>query len=884
MPIRRRASTFFRFLFRRRELENDLDAELRSYFELLVDRYREQGVPLEQAERAARLEFEGFEHVKDRVREVQLGFTLDSLFGDIRYAWRTLRKNPAFSAIAVLTLALGIGVNTAIFSLVYAVLLRPLPYHHPEQLALIWSNYQKMAALRAPASGPMLGEIEHHSRLLQSVAAIWVGTATLAGQDTPEQVKLGFVTGNFFDLLGVQPKLGRAFTPEEASGGRFAVILSDALWRRRFGSDPTIIGKSVDMLGGDATVVGVLPENFELHLFSVPSDVPAFVPFGDNLAKRPLTLYFLRLIARLKPGVTVAQAQSDLDSVARQIRDTYTPLADENLTFNVVGMQADAVREVRPALIALYAGAAFVLLICCLNVANLLLARAADRRREVAVRSALGASWRRILRQLLTEGVLLCAIAGSAGVVLAWAGVRWLSRVQPDSLPRSGEIGLSWPVLAFAAAISVASVLIFAIAPGVESARADLIQALREAGRTSKGPIRRGVRATLIVAEIALGFVLLISAGLMIRTFDKIQRVRPGFEPRSLLTFEIDLNSRWGADRRDFVTDWEAQLNATSGVEIAGGISHLPLGDYANWYSSFHPEGVSKNDASALLADFRAVTPGYLRAMGTRLLEGRYFDDHDQAGGHQVAIVDETVARSTWPNQSAVGKKIEAEHMNEKGGFEDRWAEVVGVVEHVSNHSLSKQLRGEIYFPYEQSPREHLAFAIRTRVDPLSLSGTVREMLRRRDPKMSLSKMRLMTAYVDAAKAPAAFTAVLATIFAALALVLAAIGIYGVIYYSVSRRMHEMGVRMALGASGRDVVWMVLREGLAFTAIGMVLGVVGAIGASRALAGLIYGIPLSDPLTYGFALAVIPITALLACWRPAAKASSANPADVLRAE
>jgi putative ABC transport system permease protein len=663
------------------------------------------------------------------------------------------------------------------------------------------------------------------------------------------------------------------------------VILCDSIWKRRFGGDPNIIGKGVRFAGAERVVVGVLPEDFRLRLsVGIPTDIEAFTPFQSNIYKGPRTLYFLRVIARMKPGVRVEQAQQEMNRIASEIRGSYVEYKAENLKLNIVGMQADAVRDIRPALVALFAGAGFVMLICCVNVANLLLARASERKKEVAVRSAIGASRSRVLRQLLTEGLLMCAIASAFGTGLAWAALRGLLKLQPDALTRAGVIGINWPVLGFVGLISIASVVLFGLAPSVESAKWDLITTLRESGRSSQGTVRQGVRAALIVAEIAIGFVLMVGAGLMIRTFAKVDQVRPGFESQGVLTFSLNL-PRFASQQAmfNFVREWEAQAGSMPGVEAVGGSSHLPLDDYPNWYSPFRPEGVSSVEGAAFLADHRAVTPGYLKAMGTRLIEGRYFDDQDRADGRQVVIVDELLASTTWPGRSAVGKRIESEHFTAKG-IEPVWADVVGVVEHVRSHSLSKKVRPEIYIPFEQSPRSPLSFAVRARVDPVALAGPIREMLHRRDPNIAISKVRPMAAYVEKAKAPASFTAVLAGIFGGLALILAAVGIYGVVYYSVSRRIHELGVRMALGATGRDVRGLILREGLMLTAIGLLLGVAGGVVVSRELRDLIYGISAMDGITYGIAFTVLPLAALSGCWRPALKASSANPLDAIRAE
>jgi putative ABC transport system permease protein len=880
-----RARALFDTLFRRRRVEEQMDAEVRSCFEILVDRYLEEGLSPEAARRAARLEFGGTEQVKEQVREARVGSSFGSIGYEIRYSWRTLRKTPAFTAIAILTLALGIGINTTIFSVVYAALLRPLPYSHPEELVGIWSNFAKTGVTHAATSGPALAEIRQRTRVFREIGAMWVGVGTFTGGNDAEQVKVASVTTNFLSMLGVKPLLGRTFLPEEEKGGRPAIVLTYGFWRRRFGGDPNIVGKSVQYQNGNPTVIGVLPADFQLRVNpKMASDVQAFQPYQSYIYEMPRTLYYLRLVARLKPGVTLAMAQQDLDRAAAQIRASFEEFGAEKMTLETLPVQTEMVREVRPALLALFAGAGFVMLICCVNLANLVLARACDRTREVALRSALGASQRRLVRQSLTEGGILCGIAGVAGLALGALGVTWLDHLQPAVLTHAGHIGINWTVVAFVAGLSMAAVLLCGLAPALESAHRDLIATLRGAG-TGQGRSAR-VRSVLIVCEVMLGFVLVIGAGLMIRTFLKVQQVRPGFDSQKLLTFEIQptgrrYNGPWALSA--FVRDWESRLAALPGVSAVGTSTQLPLDDYPNWYSPVHPEGSAEGYSTALLADHRATTPGFLRTMGTRLIAGRYFTPQDRADAPLVAIVDDKLASAAWPGQTAIGKRVEAEHTT-IDGFVPQWCEVVGVVEHIRNHSLSQEVRGEIYFPFDQSTRNHLSIVVRTEGDPLALAGVVRNLLRERDRNLALSKVRPMTAYIERAQAPAGLTAVLAGVFAGLALLLAAVGIYGVVYYSVSRRMREMGVRMALGARRGDVLRLVMREGLLLAAIGIALGAAGAVVVARQLHGLTYGISDSDPLTFAVALLTVPAAALAGCWRPAWKAAGANPIDAIRTE
>ena len=874
----RRLTRLFEYLFQNRRVEDELDEELRSSFEMIVDRFIALGVSPAEARRAARIEFEGLEQVKENVRESLAGASLKMLFQDARYAWRGLCRRPSFTFVALTMLALGIGVNTAVFSIFYGVLLHPLPYDHPDRLALIWTSFRTAGNARAPVSGTILGEIERRNRSLAGVAGIWTVTRTFTGDD-PEQVKCARVTVNFFDVLGLHAARGRTFMKEDNGGP--AVMLTDGFFRRRFAGDGGLIGKGLTMDRANM-LVGVLPADFRLRFApdsNVPADVQVFDTFGNGIYAGRKE-YYIRVIARLKTGVSMEEAQRDLDRVATEIGGAYTEYATENLRFTLAGMQADAVRDVRPALASLFAGSAFILLICCVNVASLLLARASDRRKEIALRLALGASRGRILRQLFAEGGVLCLLGGAAGLAVGWAGFRGLLAIRPERLSGIADAGMNGPVLAFAAACSLAAAMLFGFVPAIESFRLDLMATLRAGGRGWLGRFHRKAGAALIVGEIALGFILVTGAALTARTLSKIEQVRPGFKPRHLLAFQISSGIPGNA-----VPEWEAQLAALPGVELVGATSHLPLDtDIPNWYSPYQPEGMNENEAATLVSDLRCVTPGYLPAMGARLLAGRYFDPQDRAGTQPVLIVDDLLARTTWPGQSAIGKKIAAEHVT-KNGFEPMSSVVVGVVEHLHNHSLTKEVRGQIYMPFEQSRRSPLTFVLRTNeIDPLTLAPTIRRMLHERSKTAAIAKMRPMTEYVAREISPVSFTAVLAAIFGALAFLLAATGIYGVLNYQVSQRRPEMGIRMALGASGRDVLRLVLREGLTLTAAGLLLGAASAMVAARLLRALLYNVSPLDPLSYGFALLLLPLAALAGCWRPAWRAAASNPVEVIHEE
>lgn len=860
----RRLGHFFQSLFRRRRLEDDLDEELLSSFETMVEQFVARGMSPADARRAARLEFEGLEQVKEHVRDTLVGSGLRTFFQDIRYGWRGLYRRRSFAVIALITLSLGIGVNTAVFSIFYAVLMRPLPYRQPEDLILIWSTVNSRG--KGAISGRILRQIEERQRSMSAIGGIWVTPPRTFPGDPPEQVKAALVTTNFFDVLGVQAAQGRTFTKDDAGLPRF--IVADAFYQRRFTNSRETTN----------TPIGVLPTDFQLHFApeaNVPRDVQLFQTWGPGFHESGN--YIIRVVARLNSGITIAQAQQDFDRIAAEIRSEFSEFGREDLRFQLAGMQSDAFRDVRPALTALFAGGAFVLLICCVNVTSLLLARAADRRREIALRLALGASRGRILRLLLAEATVLSLIGAVAGAALGAAVFRALLAIRPERLDRIAEPGFLSPVLAFSIAASVAALMVFAVVPAFQSFYLRPMEALRRKSYGGLDLLHRKAGRILVVGEIALGFVLVTAAALTARTLSNIERVRPGFEPRQLLAFQLP------GMPGTLLTEWEQKFAALPGVEGAGAISHLPFDTtVGNWYGEYRVR--TEGRVSSFTADSRAVTVGYLPTMGVRLLEGRYFDSRDHSGAPYVVIVDETLAQSTWPGESAIGKTIEAEHMTPNGSpFELVPSTVIGVLEHVQTHSLIQKIRGQIYSPFEQNTRDGYpqTFVLRTSVPPLSLVPAVRALLPRDQP-VAMDKVQPMTGYIDREIAPAGFTAVLGAIFGGLALVLAGTGIYGVLNYQVSRRLPEMGIRMAVGATTRDVLALILREGAALAASGVFFGVIAAYFAARGLGALLYQVSASDPWSYVFALLLLPAAALLGCWRPASRAAAASPAEIIK--
>ncbi len=864
-------------LFRRNRLEHDVDAELQSSLQLIADQFVARGMTPREALRAARLEFEGVAQVKEKVRDGLGGAWLRTCSQDVRFAWRGLWRRPSFAVIALATLALGIGINTAIFSAFYAVLLRPLPYNHPEQLVHIWATLQSAGAARAPVSPTIMEEVERRNRTLAGVAGIWRTQAMLTG-DNPELIRVGRVTPNFFALLGVPAEFGRTFNNGDLGGS--AMLLTDGLFRRRFAADTAVLGKNLPIPGNPHILAGVLPPDFHLHFANdvrVTSDIQAYDLFEHPFFS-PSTLYFVHLVARMKPGISIAKAQRDLDAVARDLRGAYGEFGRENLRFTVAGLQDDAVRDVQPALRALFAGAALILLICCVNVSSLLLARAADRRREMALRLAIGASRGRLLRQLMIEGAVLCGLGGIAGIGVAWAAFHGILAIRPERLADLSASALNWPVLAFTAATSIGAAILFGLVPALESFRLDLVSGLRAGGRGWIGRLHRRAGHSLVVAEITLAFVLVTCAALTARTLAKVANVDPGFEARNLLAFQVA-----GLPVRG-MNDWLEQLRALPGVSAAGATIGLPLDkDSPNWYGPYQPEGFNQEQAAALVADYRCVTPGYFTTMGARIVEGRDFNLADTAQSPEVLIIDELAARTTWPGQSPIGKKIQVEHATDNG-FAPIWSTVVGVVGHMNHHSLTQRLRGELYMPYSQSPRGPMTFVLRTGTPPLSLMPAIRRNLRQRYKIAAVARVRLMTDYLATEMSPVTFTAVLAAIFGLLALLLAATGIYGVLDYQVSRRMPEMGIRLALGAAAGDMLRLVLREAGLLAAAGVALGAAGSLLATRPLHALIYGISLRDPSSYALALLLLPAAALAGCWRPAWRAAAADPAATIREE
>jgi len=859
-------------------MEIEMDRELHFHLDAYVEDLVRNGMSHEEALRRARIEFGAIDGAKEDCRNEQgVGF-FDTLGQDLRYAVRMMRRTPAFSIIAILTLAIGIGANTAIFSVVHAVLLKPLPYPEANRLAIVFSAWGN--EMRGPASGPETVELQRRSRSFEEIAGIWVTTGTIVGSGEPEQIRLGQVTINFLSLLSYQPQLGQFFgTENKHSGSQPVIVMSDGLWRRQYGADPSVIGKTVRMGAASVTVVGVMPREFRLILprdSNVAPDIDVFTPFPEDLAKASPGTGYIRTIGRLRPGVSIPQAQAELDDIASQLRAGYKEFASQNLRLRVFPLQAEDVRNVRQPLLALFGGGGLVLLIACVNVANLLLSRSSVRTREITVRTALGASGGRIIRQMLTESFLLSIAGGILALAIGWAALQWLLSLRPDGIARIGSIGLNFNVFAFTAVVSILAGLLFGLAPALKASKLNVAEGLKDGDRSPAGRKSKS-RSLLIVSEVALGFVLLVASGLMIRTFASLLRVDAGFRGDDALTFQLSIPNALlhPPDRTDnFLRELRIKLNSLPGVESVGIVSHLPLdGNAANWYSYFWRSDAPPQEQKTVMADYRSISPGYFGSVGATLISGRDFTDFDDVAHPHVAIVDDDLARETWPNQNPIGKKLAVE--DSPGGpfwFTDDTVEVVGVVRHVQYHSLTTSIRSQIYLPYALAPRPLVSFVVRSAMSPESLVGPIRQEVTKLNKAIPVSRFAPLGDYVRVARSDTRFVTLLAAILACIALLLASIGIYGVTSYAVLQHTSQIGVRMALGAQPADVLRMVLWQGMAPVFVGLVVGLGLAFASTPLLSSMLYGVQTADFLSIVVSLVVLVSAGIAACYVPARRA------------
>ena len=808
---------------------------------------------------------------------------MDSLLQDLRYAVRSLMRRPAFAAVVVLTLALGIGANTAIFSVVNAVLLRPLPYADPERLVMAWGRYPEFG--RTSTSLPDFVDWKAGATSFAQMAALHNSVFNLTGDGEPEQLTADRVSANFFPTLGVRPQLGRTFLPEEekVGGDDDVVVLSHAFWQRRFGGDPRIVGREVTLSGRPFTVIGVAPRDFRF-LRDVDVWAPARLDTAGNRRAEYLTVF-----GRLKPGVTVQQAGAELAGVVKRLGEQY-PETNGTIQSEVIGMKDDLVGDVRPALLVFTGAVGLVLLIACANVANLLLARAAAREREVAVRIALGAGSGRLVRQLLTESVVLSVIGGAAGLVLASLAVSSLRASGTEILPRLGEVRVDVVVALFALLLAVVTGLLFGLAPalrlrgGSGGALHDALHdALREGARGAGGGAVTRLRNALVLGEVAVAVVLLVGAGLLIRSFDKLNRVDPGFNPRGVLTYGVILpRARYG-DVAAVPAVYDRLLERTRqipGVRHAAVSTTLPMEGTGYWTFNIEGKQAVEGGPGQDLQPFD-VSPEYFRALGIPLRSGRLIEPTDAPGAPRVAVVNEELVKRYFAGKDPIGARITYGNPEDTAAV---WWTVVGVVGTVAQEGLKAKPYAQMYRPIAQAPSRGLWVSMRTAGDPLAAATAARAALKAVDAELPLNDMQTMEQRVADSLAQPRVSVTLLSVFAAVALALAAVGIYGVVSYAVAQRTREIGIRMALGAKAGDVLRLVVRQGMLPAVAGLALGLAGALAATRAMASLLYGVEAADPMTFALVAVFLAAVALVATYVPARRATRVAPTEALRYE
>jgi len=806
---------------------------------------------------------------------------METFLQDLRYGMRALLKRPGFTLIAVITIALGIGANTAIFSVVNALLLRSLPYADSNRLVTVGSS--ESGAINNTGYATFV-DWRARSQSFEQMTIIrsWGGTAT--GQGDPEMVNGLRVSDGYFRMLGVGPALGRDFKAEEdRPDTRFVVMLSHAFWQRRFNADPSVIGKPMVLSGQTFTIVGVMPQGFEDYLaanFYKPADI--WGPLGYDVSQRFAcrTCQHLKVMGRLKAGVSPEQATTEMTAIHEAIRRE-NPKTYQSPGVGVKRLQDQFTGPVRPALYLLLVAVGFVLLIACANVANLLLARAAHRSKEIAVRLALGASRWRIIRQLLTESLSLSLIGASVGLLFAMWGTELLVNLSPATMLKLQDVRTDGRVLGFTLLVSLVTGVLFGLFPALQSARADVQLALKEAGDRTQSGRQNRLRSLLVVSEIALALVLLVGAGLLVRSFIRILNVAPGFEQRSLLTMMVPAVGTKYQQDESVVAFYQSVLDRVKtlpGVEAAGIVSNLPFGGNGDRVGFHIEEKPLANPAEAPSAERYGISPEYLRAMGIPVLRGRSFSDEDTAGKPLVVLIGATLAKRYWPNEDPIGKRVRL------GDSTGPLRTIVGIVGDVDHQGLDAPPDIQVYTPQAQFTDSFMQLVVRTKVDPASLTAAVRNEIRAVDADIPVYQIATMRQLVSSSVAQRRFTLVLIAAFAAIALLMSAIGIYGVMSYAVSQRTQEIGIRVALGAQTRDVLKLVLNRGMALAGAGVAVGLAGAFALTRLMEGMLFGIRATDPLTFAGVALLLILVALLACYIPARRATRVDPMVALRYE
>jgi putative ABC transport system permease protein len=812
------------------------------------------------------------------------------LLQDLRYGARMLLKSPGFTLIAVITLALGIGANTAIFSLVNSILLRQLPFRQPERL--VWVDSRRPASGKYSFTLPDFIDYRDQNQSLSGIAAYASWSANLTDQGEPEQLQGLRISANAFELLGVEAVAGRVLAPgDDAPGQQHVAVLSYGLWRRRFGADPQLVGKKLTLNGASYTVVGVLPPQFffPIRIRDAELAVP-LAPDADPLRGVRTSTNFLRALGRLKPGVTREQAEADLTAVAQRLRQQYPVANRQKLGVTLSPLHEEVVGSFRLALWVLLGAVGMVLLITCANLANLALARATGRRREMAIRAALGATRRRLVQQLTTESLLLALFGAGLGLLLAFYGIDLLLALSPATLPRTGEVGIDFRVLGFTLALSLLAGALFGLAPAWQATRVSLNEELKGSGRGASGGKRQNrARSLLVASEIALSVVLLAGAGLLIKSFLRLQAVNPGFEAENSLAIRLSLPKAQYSNRAAVTAFYEKlrpRLESLPGVEAVGFVSALPLSGTL-FSIPFTIEGRGTSPDEAHRADYRAVDAGYFRALKIPLIAGREFNERDAAETPPVALISQNLARRHWPQGSPLGARLRINDNNQG----PRPVEVVGVVGDVKHLSLDGEPEPHIYLPVHQAHEDGMAWLtntqywlLRTTVDPLTLSAAARREIQAVDRNAPASNIRTMEQYLSASVAPRRFNLRLLSIFAVAALILAGAGLYGVISHGVAQRKRELGIRIALGARACDVLKLVTGEGMALAIIGVALGLMAALALTRVMEGLLFGVSATDPLTFMVIALLLMFVALLACYIPARRATKVDPLNALKSE